>query len=215
MGTKGSTMLEPVWLRLPPIDAPGVSGSASCSLPTCFEAVQGARRFTGATLAQWELPDMFDEVALVVSELVTNALRYGHPASGQHDPLPSATHEQPFLLSLVHHGPAVLCAVFDPGRDVPEIKEPDFFQESGRGLHVLQSLAESWGWTTPDRHGKAVWALLQSVRENGPPVPPPGPADAEGEPLTRLLLLLELLSGPSWLQALDASARGSAPVEPG
>jgi hypothetical protein len=77
---------------------------------------------------------------------------------------------------------------------------------------VLRSLSESWGWTTPDRHGKAVWALLQSAQVPEPAGDPPlGPADAEWEPLTRLLLLLELLSGPSWLKALGSSARGPGP----
>jgi hypothetical protein len=197
------------------------TGFATFPLPGTSGSPATARTLTRTTLRDWGLDELTDDATVVVCELVTNALRYGHPAAGQHHPLPPATQEQPFLLSLVHHGPAVLCAVFDPGRDVPEVKEPDFFQESGRGLHVLQSLAECWGWTTPDRHGKAVWALLQSAGENGPPAPLPAPplrpadADAEGEPLARLLLLLELLSGPSWLKALGASVRGQAPVEPG
>jgi anti-sigma regulatory factor (Ser/Thr protein kinase) len=196
-------------------------GFATFPLPSTSGSPATARSLSRTTLRDWGLDELADDATVVVSELVTNALRYGHPGARQHHPLPPATQQQPFLLSLVHHGPAVLCAVFDPGRDVPEMKEPDYFQESGRGLHVLQSLAESWGWTTPDRHGKAVWALLRSVRRNEPPEPPLGPADAEGEPLTRLLLLLELLSGPSWLKALGASAMGSgpapapAPEEPG
>ncbi|MGP3966145.1 ATP-binding protein [Streptomyces sp. 6N223] len=196
-------------------DDPGADAAGFVTFPLANapESPGAARGLTRTTLHGWGLHELADDASVVVSELVTNALRYGVPPEGQRRPLPPATTEQPFLLSLVHYGGSVLCAVFDPGAEVPVVREPDFLRESGRGLHVLQSLSESWGWTTPDRHGKAVWALLQSGRETESgqePVAgsPLGPADAEWEPLTRLLLLLELLSGPSWLKALGASARG-------
>jgi hypothetical protein len=194
------------------------AGFATFPLADASDSPGTARSLTRTTLHGWGLEELSDDAMVVVSELVTNALRYGVPPAGAHHPLPPATAEQPFLLSLVHYGGAVLCAVFDPGAEVPVLREPDFFQESGRGLRVLQSLSESWGWTTPDRHGKAVWALLQSAKakepargEESPGAGPPRLADAEWEPLTRLLLLLELLSGPSWLKALGSSARGPTP----
>jgi hypothetical protein len=40
------------------------------------------------------------------------------------------------------------------------VKEPDYFAETGRGLHIIDSLSESWGWTPPDRAGKSVWAMV-------------------------------------------------------
>jgi anti-sigma regulatory factor (Ser/Thr protein kinase) len=189
------------------------AGFVTFPLANAAESPGTARSLTRTTLEGWGLEELADDAMVVVSELVTNALRYGVRTDEQRRPLPPATDEQPFLLSLVHYGGSVLCAVFDPGTEVPVVREPDFLRESGRGLHVMQSLSESWGWTTPDRHGKAVWALLQSGREpeNGQEAEaasPLGPADAEWEPLTRLLLLLELLSGPSWLKALGSSARG-------
>jgi hypothetical protein len=200
-------------------DGADAAGFATFPLTDEAESPGTARSLTRTTLHGWGLQELADDATVVVSELVTNALRYGRAPDGRRHPLPPATTEQPFLLSLVHYGGSVLCAVFDPGAEVPVLREPDYFRESGRGLHVLQSLAESWGWTTPDRHGKAVWALLQSPKEAASGVAeagaeedaavgsPPGPADAEWEPLTRLLLLLELLSGPSWLKALGSSAR--------
>ncbi len=78
MGTNGSTMLEPLRQGLPSLDPAAVSSAASCALPTRYEAVREARRFTRNMLDQWELSDRFDEVCLVVSELVgsTNGIGY-------------------------------------------------------------------------------------------------------------------------------------------
>ncbi|WP_158674683.1 ATP-binding protein [Streptomyces hoynatensis] len=178
------------------------AGFATFPLASAPEASRSAREMTRSTLHGWGLDELADDAMVIVSELVTNAVRYGLGAARRDRPLPPATPDQPFLLSLVHCERSVLCAVFDPGSEVPQVKEPDYFQESGRGLHVLESLAESWGWTTPDRHGKAVWALLVA----GDVMRPLSRSDPEWEPLTRLLLLLELLSGPSWLKALGSSA---------
>ena len=63
MGTEGSTVLEPLRLGLPPIDPAAATSSASCSLPARFEAVGGARQFTGTALQQWDLADQFDAIA--------------------------------------------------------------------------------------------------------------------------------------------------------
>ncbi|WP_326595356.1 ATP-binding protein [Streptomyces sp. NBC_01803] len=184
------------------------AGFATFPLAGTAETPGAARSMTRSTLLSWGLGELVDDASVVVSELVTNALRYGLPTARHPRPLPPATAEQPILLTLLHCGGAVLCAVFDPGHDVPLIKEPNYLEETGRGLHILECLAESWGWTTPDHHGKAVWALLVAP---GVPAPAPrGGSDQDWEPLTRLLLLLELLNGPSWLKALGASAASKA-----
>src|SRR5882724_6710680 len=81
MGTNGSTMLEPLRQGLPPLDPSAVSSAASCALPARYEAVREARQFTRRTLDQWDIGDRFDDVCLVVSELVTNALRHALPAN--------------------------------------------------------------------------------------------------------------------------------------
>ncbi|WP_234320321.1 ATP-binding protein [Streptomyces sp. SBT349] len=199
-------LLAPVQARKPTSEAVDAAGFATFPLAAAPETPGRARSVTRSTLRGWGLDALVDDTAVVVSELVTNALRYGLPAKARDlpPPLPPATTQQPFLLSFVHCGGSVLCAVFDPGQEVPRVREPDFFEESGRGLHVLDSLAERWGWTTPDRHGKAVWALLA-----------PQEACPEWEPLTKLLLLLELLSGPSWLKSLGASAAETSAAHQG
>ncbi|MET7904188.1 ATP-binding protein [Streptomyces sp. NPDC005336] len=166
MGSEGSTLLEPLWRGLPPIDPSAVCGSVSCSLPARFEAVKGARQFTGSTLRQWEIPELLDEVALVVSELVTNALRHALP-----DGLPSSRtggsadgdHESSQVrLHLMRCPSRLVCAVRDPSEEGPVAGEADCCEESGRGLHLVESLTDGWGWhpLAGTLRGKVVWALF-------------------------------------------------------
>lgn len=165
MGTNGSTMLEPLRQGLPPVDPTAVSGSASCALPARFEAVRGARSFTRSTLAQWGLDDRFDDVALVVSELVTNALRHALPEDSQ----PGAGEaDVPVRLHLMRWTTRLVCAVRDPSEDrpggsfAPDATEQNCDLESGRGLFLVDSYSDSWGWhpLAGRLTGKVVWALF-------------------------------------------------------
>lgn len=165
MGTNGSTMLEPLRQGLPPVDPTAVSGSASCALPARFEAVRGARTFTRSTLTQWGLDDRFDDVALVVSELVTNALRHALPDDSR--PAPGEC-EPPVRLHLMRWSTRLVCAVRDPSEDrpggsfAPEATERNSDLESGRGLFLVDSYSDSWGWhpLAGRLTGKVVWALF-------------------------------------------------------
>ncbi|MBL1095210.1 ATP-binding protein [Streptomyces coffeae] len=169
MGSEGSTLLEPLWRGLPPIDPSGISGSVSCPLPSRFEAVRGARQFTGSTLRQWGLPELFDEVALVVSELVTNALRYGLPsgaAGGLTGGRGDGESDPQVRLHLMHCPTRLVCAVRDLSEKGPVAGEADWAEESGRGLHLVESFTDGWGWhpLAGPLRGKVVWALFQLPR---------------------------------------------------
>lgn len=173
MGTNGSTMLEPLRQGLPPLDPAAASDAASCSLPARYEAVGDARRFTRRTLGQWELDDRFDDVCLVVSELVTNALRHAMPANG----VRAGEQNPPVRLHLMRWTERLVCAVRDPSRDSPVARDSeDFSAESGRGLFLVDSFSDGWGWhpMTESLGGKMVWALFRL-----PPHPTTAPASAE------------------------------------
>ncbi|WP_415948242.1 ATP-binding protein [Streptomyces sp. KLOTTS4A1] len=179
MGTNGSTMLEPLRQGLPPIDPSSVSNAASCALTARYEAVRAARQFTRSTLTEWQLDERFDDVALVVSELVTNALRHGLPLS-HHRPCDEALRaapadpadtvresNAPVRLHLMCWRSRLVCAVRDPSHTSPVSRETeafeDFSAESGRGLFLVESFADSWGWhpLAGTLGGKVVWALFQ------------------------------------------------------
>ena len=117
-------------------------------------AVREARGFTIATLRRWGVADRWDDIALVVSELLTNALRHALPGPGE------PCLRCPVRFGLLQPGPCVLCAVADPSQHPPVLKEPGSLAETGRGLRVIGRLADAWGYTTPCDTGKVVWAVL-------------------------------------------------------
>ncbi|MEU8350204.1 MULTISPECIES: ATP-binding protein [unclassified Streptomyces] len=178
MGTDGSTMLEPLGRELPSLGPVAASSSLSCSLAPHFESVGGARRFTRSALLDWDLDEHFDTVGLVVSELVTNALRHALPAVR---PLPlGAPRVEPGVrLHLLRWTSRLVCAVRDPSDDSPVARshapeEPDCTGESGRGLHLVEAFSDSWGWhpLAGTLRGKVVWALFR-LPGSSLQVPPP------------------------------------------
>jgi Histidine kinase-like ATPase domain len=134
-------------------------------LATKPRPARAARDFAVATVQRWGAAERADDVAVVVSELVTNALRHALPEPGEIQP------RRAVRLGLLQPGPCVLCAVADPSRTAPVTKEADVLAETGRGLHVVSALADLWGCTTSSGQGKAVWAMFSTHRQ-----PDAGPA---------------------------------------
>ncbi|WP_406312142.1 ATP-binding protein [Streptosporangium sp. NBC_01639] len=104
-----------------------------------------ARRMVRETFTTWRLPsDLVDDAVLVVSELVTNAAVYGGP---------------PVRLSLWAMPEGVCVRVTDHGLGRPHRLDLGQDATSGRGLAIVEALADQWGVIpVRDRVGKTVWA---------------------------------------------------------
>ncbi|MQY10280.1 hypothetical protein SRB5_03870 [Streptomyces sp. RB5] len=141
------------WLRAP--------GSATCELSADPRSIAVARSVVRSVLGEWGRGDLVDNVVSATSELVTNALRHGVREA-------VAADAKPLMLGLMRRGSAVVCAVFDPGTGVPRLSEPDPLAESGRGLHIIASVSDVWGWSKPGPSGKAVWAIFSAAADADP-----------------------------------------------
>jgi anti-sigma regulatory factor (Ser/Thr protein kinase) len=116
-------------------------------------SVRAARDFTIATLHRWGMAEPSQDIVIVVSELLTNAVRHALPGSGQ------TRLRRPIRLGLLQPGPCVLCAVADPSKAAPAPQAPGSLAETGRGLHIICALSDQWGYA-PSGTGKVVWAMF-------------------------------------------------------
>ena len=110
-----------------------------------LESVKTGRDFTQATLLGWDMAALTDAAELVVSELVTNALRHGIPSARE----PAGGHH--IRLRLLAQAPFVMCMVADPGIDIPVLRESGPTEESGRGLNVVECLQRAVGLASSRR----------------------------------------------------------------
>lgn len=151
---------QEAWLEAVPPPNLGACQIASCPLDPGATASGAARDFTRQILGSWGLLVLAEDAAVVVSELVTNALRHGvHDANA---PARDGCGHDRVELILLRRAGEMVCAVTDPGAGHPVMGTPDPTAEAGRGLHVIEALAATWGWTRLDAHKKAVWATLSA-----------------------------------------------------
>lgn len=129
--------------------------AATCALRARPESVRGGREFTRSALRDWGMTALTDLAELVVSELITNALRHGIPSARR------LAQEPPIRLRLLAQMPFLMCMVTDPGPEIPVLRDPSSAAETGRGLNVVESCSVRWGWHLLDEGGKVVWALLR------------------------------------------------------
>lgn len=134
---------------------PAAQPAAECALGPSLESVGVGRRFTRTALRLWDMSELCDQAELVVSELVTNAIRHGLLSARR------TIEEYPIGLRLLSQVPFVTCMVTDPGGLMPVLAAAEADAESGRGLHVVASCSLRWGWRPLEAGGKVVWALLR------------------------------------------------------
>ncbi|MFI9615805.1 ATP-binding protein [Streptomyces sp. NPDC052023] len=137
-----------LWSRLcapvRPLDAPrcrATDWEASWPLGRELTSVRDARHLSIAQLKAWALDDVADTAELLVSELVTNALRHTRG---------------PLRLNLRLRDSRLLCEVEDTESTGPVRRVVDADAEGGRGIELLELLADAWGSVRMPT-GKTVW----------------------------------------------------------
>jgi anti-sigma regulatory factor (Ser/Thr protein kinase) len=108
-----------------------------------------ARGFIVARCRDLDVPDITEPAALLTSELVTNAVQHGRP---------------PVRLSVVGALGGLVVAVADGGLTRPAVRPSDSVSERGRGMTLVDSLAETWGVRDVAGNGKSVWFVLRPPR---------------------------------------------------
>ncbi|MEU5364267.1 SpoIIE family protein phosphatase [Streptomyces sp. NPDC005925] len=104
-------------------------------------AVGEVRAAVSRRLSEWGLDELAFTTELILSELVTNAIRYGGAP----------------VQVRVLRGRNLICEVFDGSSTSPHLRYAAMTDEGGRGLFLVAQLAERWGTRyTPD--GKVIWA---------------------------------------------------------
>jgi len=122
---------------------------ATWDIPADPSLVAPIRKQVGDQLDTWRLSEAIFTAELVVSELVTNAIRYGEPT---------------IRLRLIHDAATLICEVSDGSHTAPHLRRAKTYDEGGRGLLLVAQLTQRWG----SRHtseGKTIWAELTLLDE--------------------------------------------------
>ncbi|WP_432042552.1 SpoIIE family protein phosphatase [Streptomyces cadmiisoli] len=117
---------------------------AQWDVPADASAVAPVRDQVTERLGAWGLDEKAYATEIIVSELVTNAVRYGRP---------------PIRLRLIRDS-TLICEVTDGSSAAPHLRRARSFDEGGRGLFLVAQLSSRWG----SRHlsdGKIIWAEQQ------------------------------------------------------
>lgn len=104
-------------------------------------SVRGARRFAAEQL-DGVSPEVLGAITLMVSELATNSI--AHAGTG-------------FTVSLQRTAQRVRVDVQDRGRAAPTLRSPTTADPSGRGLRIVEQLAQQWGAQSTKGQGNNVW----------------------------------------------------------
>jgi hypothetical protein len=131
------------------------------ALPT---APRLARGFISVALNGWGLDMLTDTAQLLVSELTTNVVEAttgpdGNPRYDDQGKLPV------LWVRLLADKVRLVIEVWDnlpESFGTPVVRHPSWDDEHGRGLELIETLSEDWGWeAVPGWHGKRVWAVLK------------------------------------------------------
>lgn len=135
--------------------APPQPRCASLGLDADLTSPRRARAWTRETLWEWRLACLTDTAQAIVSELVANAVLHASTGPGQPG----------IRLTLAYGHGELAIQVSDHNPDLPQAQHPAGYDETGRGLLMVQALSDSYGcYPLEDgTAGKAVRAVLRTV----------------------------------------------------
>jgi anti-sigma regulatory factor (Ser/Thr protein kinase) len=136
------------------------SRTASFGFQLHMHTPRRARRHTVEFAEYWGLDDLVEAAELVVSELMTNALEASLPGLDRQGVSMAVA---PLELRLSAEGRHLRIEIRDHNPDPPVLEEPDVDEERGRGLLLVDSYCDVWGYHRLPTGGKVVWCLI------GPP----------------------------------------------
>jgi hypothetical protein len=123
-------------------------------------SARSARLHTKSILHRWRLGCLADTAELLVSEIITNAVRASTPIEPQQRETGQAPRAQLLRFWLTSDSGSVLIQVWDSDHHHPVHKDVGPDAEAGRGLLLIETLSTQWGWYAPDgQGGKIVWAV--------------------------------------------------------
>ncbi len=131
------------------VETTGVETTREFWLPARPDSACRARRLTTATTVGWFSAEMVDLALLLVSELVTNSIRYASGKTG-------------IRLEISRQGGALRVSVWDDNPSPPTPRHADELDVSGRGLTLVAEISSDWGWE-PAGAGKRVWFELHET----------------------------------------------------
>ena len=115
-------------------------------------AVPCARLHARQVLWEWGFRRLSGSIELLVTELVTNAVKASRAMTGA----------SPVRLWLASGSARVLILVWDASLQPPVRMDASDEAENGRGLMLVEAISEQWGWYLHENnHGKFVWATVQ------------------------------------------------------
>jgi serine phosphatase RsbU (regulator of sigma subunit)/PAS domain-containing protein/anti-sigma regulatory factor (Ser/Thr protein kinase) len=126
---------------------------AEWDVPGDPAVVAGIRAEVTGRLRTWGLEEMAFTTELIVSELVTNAIRYGI---------------EPIRLRVLHDGDSLICEVADGSSTSPHLRRAATTDEGGRGLFLVAQFARRWG-TRYMARGKVIWTEQSTRSPAGEP----------------------------------------------
>ncbi|CAM5314874.1 non-specific serine/threonine protein kinase OS=Streptomyces fumanus OX=67302 GN=GCM10018772_00760 PE=3 SV=1 [Streptomyces fumanus] len=149
-------------------------------------AVSVSREFVRRTLKHWRSDDHAPDASLVMSQLVSNAVKaMGFTEQPPH--LWEITSQHVVAVQLRAIGGVLFIEVWDDSPDEPVKHNVTADIEGGRGLHLVEALSEQWGIYRPPAGGKIVWArnvlpMSPSPALDGSTLRPRVPEDLEAPP---------------------------------